>query len=181
MSAEEERTAFLLAMRYAHCYLRAHPRLNVSREDVLSDAAYGAAKALKHYDPAKGATWANWLHARVHCEILDGVRSRSPLTRGQVRRGLVPQDRPEQLGAAPLIQGLAARIPDPRASAEFAHVDDCDHVERLLAALPERLAFVVREVDLHGHPLATVGRALGVTDSRVCQLRREALKLLRAA
>ncbi|MDF1603587.1 sigma-70 family RNA polymerase sigma factor [Nocardioides sp. YIM 152315] len=47
--------------------------------------------------------------------------------------------------------------------------------------LPERLQFVVRAYFLEERPMAEIGAELGVTESRVSQLRAEALVLLRGA
>jgi RNA polymerase sigma factor for flagellar operon FliA len=50
----------------------------------------------------------------------------------------------------------------------------------LVNQLPERLRFVVAMVDVEERTLAQTGEMLGVSESRVCQLRREAVHLLRA-
>ncbi|MFC7496884.1 MULTISPECIES: sigma-70 family RNA polymerase sigma factor [unclassified Nocardioides] len=50
-----------------------------------------------------------------------------------------------------------------------------------IAELPERLQVVVRGYFLEERPMAEIGAELGVTESRVSQLRAEALVLLRGA
>ncbi len=62
-----------------------------------------------------------------------------------------------------------------------------EHRERLtymveaVAELPERLRTVVREYFLAERPMAEIAETLGVTESRVSQMRAEALTLLRDA
>jgi RNA polymerase sigma factor FliA len=47
-----------------------------------------------------------------------------------------------------------------------------------LGALPARERFIVLEHYYRRRPLAAIGKDLGVTESRVCQLHRRALRLL---
>ena len=62
-----------------------------------------------------------------------------------------------------------------------------EHRERLtymieaLAELPQRLRTVVREYFLAERPMAEIATSLGVTESRISQMRAEALALLRDA
>jgi RNA polymerase sigma factor (sigma-70 family) len=151
--------------------LRRWPRLSKHREEVLSDACLGVTLARNSFDPERGVAFFTYALYRARGQILDGLRHRAPLTRDQVAKGLEPPPDPRSLDP------IAYRIPDQRRPLE--DFEDRDELEGLLARLPERLAFVLREVDLHGHPLAAVGLALGVTESRVCQLRKQALALLR--
>jgi RNA polymerase sigma factor for flagellar operon FliA len=50
-----------------------------------------------------------------------------------------------------------------------------------IAKLPERMRHVLLEIYTQGKTLKQVGAELGVTESRVCQIHREALRKLRAA
>jgi RNA polymerase sigma factor FliA len=56
-----------------------------------------------------------------------------------------------------------------------------DVLRAAIAALPERLAYVIHARFFEDLTHADVGRELGVTDARACQMQTEALKLLRAA
>ena len=53
------------------------------------------------------------------------------------------------------------------------------YLKAAIAALPQRLAFVVERYFLEGQPMAQIAAELGVGESRVSQLRAEALVLLR--
>lgn len=56
-----------------------------------------------------------------------------------------------------------------------AYVRDC------VLSLPDNLRFVITEYFLHGRPSGDIAAQLGVSESRVSQLRSEALKVLREA
>jgi RNA polymerase sigma factor for flagellar operon FliA len=78
-------------------------------------------------------------------------------------------------------------LDDILAAADDSPEDRVAHAERVgalmaaVAALPERLRVVVEGYDLHERPMAGIAADLGVTESRVSQLRSQALGLLRAA
>jgi RNA polymerase sigma factor for flagellar operon FliA len=59
------------------------------------------------------------------------------------------------------------------------HRERLGYLHDAVAVLPERLRFVVESSFLQERPLAEVAAELGVTESRVSQLRTEALALLR--
>jgi RNA polymerase sigma factor for flagellar operon FliA len=80
--------------------------------------------------------------------------------------------------------GLAARFadrrqPDPLAVLES--LEQSSYVRDAVAMLPERLRDVVVSYFLEGESSASIAARLSVTESRVSQLRSEALGLLRAA
>lgn len=56
-----------------------------------------------------------------------------------------------------------------------------DAIVRLISLLPERLQTVVRGTYLDGMTLRAVAERIGVTESRACQMRAEALLLIREA
>jgi RNA polymerase sigma factor for flagellar operon FliA len=59
------------------------------------------------------------------------------------------------------------------------HRERIGYLHDAVAVLPERLRFVVESSFLQERPLSEVARELGVTESRVSQLRTEALALLK--
>ncbi len=59
------------------------------------------------------------------------------------------------------------------------HRERIGYLHDAVAVLPERLRFVVEASFLQERPLSEVAAELGVTESRVSQLRTEALALLR--
>jgi RNA polymerase sigma factor for flagellar operon FliA len=53
------------------------------------------------------------------------------------------------------------------------------YLHHAIGSLPERLQTVITEYFLHERPMADIAADLGVTESRISQLRAEALSLLK--
>lgn len=76
-------------------------------------------------------------------------------------------------------ESLVSPLPDPASAAE--HRERLVYLTEAVAELPERLRLVVDQYFLAERPMAEIAATLGVTESRVSQLRAEALLLLRDA
>lgn len=74
---------------------------------------------------------------------------------------------------------LPARAPSPEAMVE--HKEQLTYLVEAIKELPERLRIVVEDYFFAERPMADIAADLGVTDSRVSQMRAEALRLLRDA
>jgi RNA polymerase sigma factor for flagellar operon FliA len=74
---------------------------------------------------------------------------------------------------------LPTRGPDPAQAIE--HRERLGYMRDAVALLPERLRIVVEQYFLAERPMAEVAEQLGVTESRVSQMRGEALVLMREA
>ena len=76
-------------------------------------------------------------------------------------------------------ESLVSTSPDPQATLEQR--ERLVYLTEAVAELPERLRFVVEQYFLAERPMAEIAATLGVTESRISQLRAEALVLLRDA
>ena len=76
-------------------------------------------------------------------------------------------------------ESLVSKNPSPEALLE--HREKLTYLTEAIAELPERLRLVVEQYFLAERPMAEIATTLGVTESRVSQLRAEALVLLRDA
>lgn len=76
-------------------------------------------------------------------------------------------------------ESLVSSSPSPEAAAE--HAERLTYLSEAVAELPERLRVVVEQYFLHERPMAEIAETLGVSESRVSQIRAEALVLLRDA
>jgi RNA polymerase sigma factor for flagellar operon FliA len=74
---------------------------------------------------------------------------------------------------------LPARTPGPAEVVE--RTEQVEYLVDAIEELPERLRAVVRGYFLEERPMAEIAAELGVTESRISQLRAEALVLLRGA
>jgi len=74
--------------------------------------------------------------------------------------------------------GLAHLIADPSPQPE-QQVIDAEDVEQLLSRCTPRERYIVEQSFFAGRTLSAVGEALGVTESRISQIRTQALKKMR--
>jgi RNA polymerase sigma factor for flagellar operon FliA len=74
---------------------------------------------------------------------------------------------------------LPTRAPSPEALIE--HQEQLTYLVEAISELPERLRKVVEDYFFAERPMADIAADLGVTDSRVSQMRAEALRLLKDA
>ena len=79
----------------------------------------------------------------------------------------------------PYAESLASNAPSPEQMVE--HRERLTYMVEAVAELPERLRVVVQEYFLAERPMAEIAETLGVTESRVSQMRAEALVLLKDA
>jgi len=79
----------------------------------------------------------------------------------------------------PYTETLASTSPSPEQMVE--HREELTYMVEAVAELPERLRVVVQEYFLAERPMAEIAEQLGVSESRVSQMRAEALILLKDA
>ncbi|GCD89529.1 sigma-70 family RNA polymerase sigma factor [Nocardioides sp. LS1] len=74
---------------------------------------------------------------------------------------------------------LVSTTPSPEVQAE--HAERLTYLSEAVAELPERMRVVVEQYFLNERPMAEIAETLGVSESRISQIRAEALILLRDA
>ena len=179
-------------------------------DDLEQHARIGLLDAVDRFDPAKGRfkTIAGWhILKRVRRALRDESSTirvpsctRDALTRAsrgdeQAQRSEYVQAASRALTCRPL--GELADRDDERSALDWAAVparedarpaydpDELAVIPNLLAALPARLADVIRQrFGLDGQPARTlleIGRTLDLTRERVRQLETQALEMLRRA
>lgn len=79
----------------------------------------------------------------------------------------------------PIEDLLPTRAPSPEDLVE--HAERLTYLREAIEELPERLRVVVQDYFFAERPMADIAAELGVTDSRISQMRAEALALLRDA
>lgn len=105
------------------------------------------------------------------------------MSEGEVVRADADVARANVLSADAVGQGIVDLLPEraPGPEAAVEHVERLEYLTDAIAELPERLQLVVRGYFLEERPMAELAEELGVTESRISQLRAEALVLLRGA
>lgn len=149
-------------------------------------------------DELRSVDWAS-RSVRRRARDLDETRSRLAVTLGRVpttaevasSTGLSPGEvtaNEDDIARAhvlslqgaqetPLDELLPSGRPTPEEMLE--HRERLTYMVEALAELPQRLRTVVQEYFLAERPMAEIAASLGVTESRVSQMRAEALVLLR--
>ena len=160
------------------CYVRKRPVLAWQADDMLGDAMLAAHIAHRKWDGS--GTFAAFAYVRCVYAIVDGLRSRGHRNRRDYATNpdLLPQSCLDPLSLA---DEDLARLDvtdlhgeDPHRRVE-ARMTTCKALECLCARERE----IILRVDLDGEMQADVGRDMGISESRVCQLRRVALQHLR--
>ncbi|MDQ4028460.1 MAG: sigma-70 family RNA polymerase sigma factor [Actinomycetota bacterium] len=155
------------------------------RPDLYGFAALGLIDALERFRPHFGVRFEAYGSRRIRGAVGDGVRAMKWLPRGAERRAsriietVVPVD--FQTARTPMGAHLHETISDRvEGSAYDALETAADHAEvaEAVRSLPEREQFIVYQHYYCHRALASIGRDLGVTESRVCQLHRRALRRL---
>ena len=168
----------VVARRAASIYLRTRPALLSQKDDMLGDAMLAAHVAHQRWDGQ--GVFAGYAYPRVVFGIIDGLRARGRLTRRDyAARAECPSSHlnPLNLTNDDLVKLDAA---DPYAEDPYRRVEDRMMVSWLLSCLCGREREIICRVDLCGEMQAAVGRDMGISESRVCQLRRVGLWRLRS-
>jgi RNA polymerase sigma factor for flagellar operon FliA len=151
--------------------------------DLVAAGMVGLWEAWRRYDPARSRFWP-FAERRVRGAMVDELRRLDHLPR-EMRRAVSGGEHPGCVLAFPVdVAGLTWLLPsgsDPEE--ELAASEESEHLSRVVdeavSSLPRRLEVVVRSTYLGDRSLAVAASELGVTESRVCQMRSEAAEILR--
>jgi RNA polymerase sigma factor for flagellar operon FliA len=155
------------------------------RPDLVSFAAIGLMDAIERFRPEVGVRFETYGSRRIRGAMADGIRTMKWLPRGAERRAsrvietIVPVD--FQTATTPSGARLRDSLWDPLepcASDDLEIAADHAEVVEAMSQLPERERFIVDQIYFAHRPLAAIGVELGITESRVCQLHRRALRML---
>lgn len=159
---------------------RRHPRAKAAFDDLVQEATIGALEALPRVDPARGDP-VPFLMMRARGALMDALRRDGGAlgvsgASSAIRNGGLPEclTNPVPLGARYPDGALVVDPAHPRGGEELEAVEARDELEAALAGRSPR-----ERVVLLAGSLADGARAIGVSESRACQIKNAALARLR--
>jgi RNA polymerase sigma factor (sigma-70 family) len=163
-------SARLLALHFCHRY--AVPTW--LQHEVYGEARVVVVRLAATHDPAL-SSWRTYLYGKGHWLLIDQMRD---LTGGRIKGNRRPTPRPMD------DDDLRRLIPAQRDGSEdvverLTHLDDLDRVRREMCRLTPREIYVLIQHFLLERTLDDIAADLHVTDSRVCQIKQQALRRLR--
>lgn len=153
--------------------------------ELYSLGLLGLLDALDKFDPTLGNRFETYGGPRIRGEMRDGVRRMESLPRGArqrptcVIRYITPVDfQSARMPSGAMFQDCLEDTAQPNALDRLELGADYQEVLEAVEALPDRERKVIRRHYFEGSYLKAIGAELGVTESRVCQIHRRALKML---
>jgi RNA polymerase sigma factor (sigma-70 family) len=138
-------------------------------EDLLGPAEIGLIQAAERYDPQRNDNFRGYAQQRVWGACISAIRRREYRERAHYSI-----DTPRSDGDVPTDTPDPAPSPEEQANASQQQAI-WQHVRRL----PARHRLVIQRVYGDGHTLVEIAQAARVGESRLSQIHREALEMLR--
>lgn len=151
------------------------------RDDLVSAGVVGLIDAVDRFDPSRGVPFEAFARPRVRGSILDELRrldGRGRLFWRRVREGVAEGEVVEAISLDRLVE-TGKEPAGTDASVRILERDLWDDVGYAVRALPERERDVIRRYYGASLTLREIGRELGVSEARVCQLHGRAIARLR--
>ncbi len=156
-----------------------------SRPDMFGYASVGLLDAIDRFDPAIGVKFETFGSRRINGAMGDGLRAISYFPRGAENRASRVIEKIVPVDFQSAISEDGVRLDETISDPLDGEIDDLsmlasDHSEvvKALVHLPERERMVITQHYYLKKPLKEIGKMLGVTESRTCQLHRRALGML---
>jgi RNA polymerase sigma factor for flagellar operon FliA len=154
-------------------------------DELWSAGALGLLDAARRFEPGRDIRFETFAEHRVRGAMLDELRRLDPLPRRLRARA----ERGEIAGLEGVTQppvslealGNAAPAEEPSAEERASLAQRRDRLAAAISRLPQRWQTVLSLYYVEELTLKEIGQVLEVSEARVSQLHKEALKVLRAA
>ncbi len=165
------------------CLSRVRPetRRLIGTEELRAAGNLALVESAHRYEPDRGA-FSTLAWPRITGAMTEACYRNNPLGEKAARRKLRPEGRNARWALRPaakqtLTDVIPCRLPS---SQEKAHIQELQRRVRFeVELLPIRLRLILFLRYWRGAPLSVAAQLLGVSCSRICQLHRRALGLLR--
>jgi RNA polymerase sigma factor (sigma-70 family) len=153
-------------LRFTHSIAHRFPWCEL--EDLEQVALEALVLSSRRYDPARGVPFRGFAHFRIFGAIVDHARQSSMVSRNEAKQGV--RRYAVSLDAIPSWREPAEADPG------YKQIELADYLNEAIAELPERDRMVVLLCEVEGLTQEKVGEFLGVSKSRVSQIRTKALR-----
>jgi len=143
-------------------------------QDLVQFGCIGLIQAIDRHDPNYGVSFQTYARRRIRGAVVDAIRSATGWRRTYRPVVHTYSDIWEQTEQFVMFM---ANERGPESSAE--QQDEARITREAVLTLSPRLQYVIQSYYLEGQTQPEIGKALGITESRVHQLRDKALVLLR--
>ncbi len=167
-----------LVRRIAGALAKRLPR-HIERDELIALGNLGLVEACARFDTRRRVAFSTFATLRIRGAMLDGLRRLDPLAReerARLRHDEVATASVVLVEMSPAADGMEA---GKRADELLEEREQREQLARSLEALPARRRRVLERHYFDQQPLHSIGRELGVSESRVCQLVAESVATLR--
>ena len=149
---------------------------HVDPQDLYQDACVGLIRAAARYDARRKVSFGAYARRPIGGAVIDGLRRADHLSRDERRRIKAEGDDagPLHLDSTGDLRGTL--LPPER---HAAAAERNQFLNTAISTLPMRLRVLLRDYYHGGQTMREIGYRLGVNESRVSQIHRRALRLLR--
>lgn len=156
----------------------------VEQDDLVSDGVFGLTDAIAKFDPARGVRFTTYSLGRISGSMIDGLRDMDWVPRLERRRN----PNPTQVGylSTTIVRSGEKEMSvgdvteDPTSREELEQIDQRDALRRMLRPLPRSHRAVMLMYYEGNCNMKEIGRAIGMSESRVSQIHSQALAILKA-
>lgn len=159
---------------------------NIEREDLVQEGYLALMAAAETYNPKRGP-WSSWAISKIRWRMKDYLRQEG-LGRRTHRRNHVSLDElymgQGEEATAHDLHRFEGHMADNRAEQDFEKVEDKDVIKTLVFVLnntpfPDERDRWMLILKLHGMTQLNISRVFGISEARVSQILRRALRLVK--